>query len=89
MKLEEEARLFMQGKSNTFDKKLEELVENTRLLKNLSEVILKKAKELNVKDNLVDFKNETGYIEKLSPRQIKELIMEITPKLNRGGLMTR
>jgi hypothetical protein len=42
-----------------------------------------------VKDNLVDFKNETGYIEKLSPRQIKELIMEITPKLNRGGLMTR
>ena len=44
MKLEEEARLFMQGKSNTFDKKLEELVENTRLLKNLSEVILKKAK---------------------------------------------
>ena len=51
MKLEEEARLFMQGKSNTVDKKLEELVENTRLLKNLSEVILKKAKELNVKDN--------------------------------------
>ncbi len=50
-KLEEEARLFMQGKSNTFDKKLEELVENTRLLKNLSEVILKKAKELNAKDN--------------------------------------
>ena len=42
-----------------------------------------------VKDNLVDFKNETGYIEKLSPRQVKELIMEITPKLNRGGLMTR
>jgi|TARA_R100000149_G_C5757928_1_gene64181 uncharacterized protein YdcH (DUF465 family) len=41
----------MQGKSNTFDKKLEELVENTRLLKNLSEVILKKAKELSVKDN--------------------------------------
>tara|TARA_R100000426_G_C4789204_1_gene97850 strand:- start:556 stop:690 length:135 start_codon:yes stop_codon:yes gene_type:complete len=41
----------MQGKSNTFDKKLEELVENTRLLKNLSEVILKKAKELNAKDN--------------------------------------
>ena len=41
----------MQGKSNTFDKKLEELVENTRLLKNLSEVILKKAKELNLKDN--------------------------------------
>ena len=42
-----------------------------------------------VKDNLVDFKNETGFIEKLSPRQVKELIMEITPKLNRGGLMTR
>tara|TARA_R100000773_G_scaffold42960_1_gene40764 strand:+ start:258 stop:392 length:135 start_codon:yes stop_codon:yes gene_type:complete len=41
----------MQGKSNTFDKKLEELVENTRLLKNLSEVILKKAKELNAKNN--------------------------------------
>ena len=41
----------MQGKSNTFDKKLQELVENTRLLKNLSEVILKKAKELNAKDN--------------------------------------
>ena len=51
MNLEEEAKRFMQGKSNTFDKKLEELVENTRLLKNLSEVILKKAKELNVKDN--------------------------------------
>ena len=42
-----------------------------------------------LKDNLVDFKNETGFIEKLSPRQVKELIMEITPKLNRGGLMTR
>tara|TARA_R100001510_G_scaffold54656_1_gene57608 strand:+ start:203 stop:337 length:135 start_codon:yes stop_codon:yes gene_type:complete len=41
----------MQGKSNTFDKKLEELVENTKLLKNLSEVILKKAKELNAKNN--------------------------------------
>ena len=51
MKLEKEAQLFMKGKSNTFDKKLEELVENTRLLKNLSEVILRKAKELNAKNN--------------------------------------
>jgi|TARA_R100000455_G_C6253588_1_gene109840 hypothetical protein len=50
-KLEQEAKKFMQGKNNTFSKKLDELVENTRLLKNLSEVILRKAKELNAKNN--------------------------------------
>ena len=50
-KLEQEAKKFMQGKNNTFFKKLDELVENTRLLKNLSEVILRKAKELNAKNN--------------------------------------
>ena len=50
-RLEEEAKKFMEGKENTLDKKLEELVENTRLLKSLSEVILKKAKELNAKNN--------------------------------------
>ena len=42
-----------------------------------------------VDDNLVDFKTQTGFVEMFTPRQIKELIMEITPKLNRGGLMTR
>ena len=38
-------------KTIQFSKKLDELVENTKLLKNLSEVILRKAKELNAKNN--------------------------------------
>ena len=47
--LEQEAKKFMEGKETILSKKLDELVENTKLLKNLSEVILKKAKELNAK----------------------------------------
>jgi len=42
------------------------------------------------KGNVLDYKNKTEEkILSLSPRQYKEVIMEITPKLNRGGLMTR
>ena len=42
------------------------------------------------KGNILDYKLATEEkILSLSPRQYKEVIMEITPKLNRGGLMTR
>ena len=42
------------------------------------------------KGNVLNYKNKTEEkILSLSPRQYKEVIMEITPKLNRGGLMTR
>ena len=42
------------------------------------------------KGNILDYKLATQEkILSLSPRQYKEVIMEITPKLNRGGLMTR
>ena len=43
----------------------------------------------DVNDNLVEFKKQTDFVEMFTPRQVKELIMEMTPKLNRGGLMTR
>ena len=42
------------------------------------------------KGNILDYKLKTEEkILSLSPRQYKEVIMEITPKLNRGGLMAR
>ena len=42
------------------------------------------------KGNILDYKLATEEkILSLSPRQYKEVIMEITPKLNRGGLMAR
>jgi len=45
---------------------------------------------LETKGNILDYKLATEEkILSLSPRQYKEVIMEITPKLNRGGLMTR
>ena len=45
---------------------------------------------LETKGNILDYKLKTQEkILSLSPRQYKEAIMEITPKLNRGGLMTR
>ncbi len=45
---------------------------------------------LETKGNALDYKLKTEEkILSLSPRQYKEVIMEITPKLNRGGLMAR
>tara|TARA_B100000900_G_scaffold297537_1_gene256065 strand:+ start:5070 stop:5261 length:192 start_codon:yes stop_codon:yes gene_type:complete len=51
MKLEEEAKKFMQQKNNTASKKLEEIIENLRLINNLTEITFKKLKEFNAKNN--------------------------------------
>tara|TARA_R100001163_G_C4999886_1_gene149422 strand:+ start:716 stop:880 length:165 start_codon:yes stop_codon:yes gene_type:complete len=51
MKLEEEAKKYMEEKNKTLPKKLEEIIENVKLLHSLTEVVLKKLKELNAKNN--------------------------------------
>lgn len=50
-KLEEEAKKFMEQKNNTFLKKLEEIIENVKLIQSMSDITLKKLKNINAKDN--------------------------------------
>ena len=50
-KLEKEAKEFMEKKNNTFPKNLEEVFENIRLIQRLSEITLKKIKDINAKNN--------------------------------------
>ena len=50
-KLEEEAKKFMEQKNNTFFKKLEEIIENVKLIQSMSDITLKKLKNINAKDN--------------------------------------
>lgn len=49
-KLEEEAKKFMEQKNNTFFKKLEEIIENVKLIQSMSDITLKKLKNINAKD---------------------------------------
>jgi hypothetical protein len=49
--LEEEAKEFMKKKNNTFFKKLEEIIENVKLIQSMCEITLKKLKKINAKDN--------------------------------------
>ena len=51
MRLEKEAKEFMEKKNNTTSKKLEEIFENVKLVQGLTDIILKKLKELNAKNN--------------------------------------
>ena len=51
MRLEKEANEFMEKKNNTTSKKLEEIFENVKLVQGLTDIILKKLKELNAKNN--------------------------------------
>jgi|TARA_R100000455_G_C6246500_1_gene104098 hypothetical protein len=46
--LEREAKKFMEEKNNTFPKKLEEVLENIKLIQSLSEITLKKIKDLKL-----------------------------------------
>ena len=41
----------MEKKNNTTSKKLEEIFENVKLVQGLTDIILKKLKELNAKNN--------------------------------------
>ena len=51
MKLEEEARKYMEKHNRTFPKRLEEIIENLKRIETIAEVTLKKLKELNAKNN--------------------------------------
>ena len=44
MRLEKEAKEFMEKKNNTTSKKLEEIFENVKLVQGLTDIILKKLK---------------------------------------------
>ena len=47
-KLEEEAKKFMEQKNNTFFKKLEEIIENVKLIQSMSDITLKKLKKITL-----------------------------------------
>ena len=47
MKLEEEARKYMEKHNRTFPKRLEEIIDNLKRIETIAEVTLKKLKELN------------------------------------------
>ena len=51
MRLEKEAKEFMEKRNKTTSKKLEEIFENVKLVQGLTDIILKKLKELNAKNN--------------------------------------
>ena len=51
MKLEEEAKKFMKARKITASKKLEEILENLKLINSLAEITFKKLKEYNNKNN--------------------------------------
>tara|TARA_X000001388_G_C2120979_1_gene81423 strand:- start:115 stop:279 length:165 start_codon:yes stop_codon:yes gene_type:complete len=51
MKLEEEAKKYMEKHNKTFPKKLEEIIENLKRIEFIAEVTLRKLKELNAKNN--------------------------------------
>ena len=51
MRLEEEAKKYMEKHNKTFPKSLEEIIENLKRIETIAEVTLKKLKELNAKNN--------------------------------------
>ena len=51
MRLEEEAKKYMEKHNKTFPKRLEEIIENLKRIETIAEVTLKKLKELNAKNN--------------------------------------
>ena len=51
MRLEEEAKKYMEKHNKTFHKRLEEIIENLKRIETIAEVTLKKLKELNAKNN--------------------------------------
>ena len=51
MRLEEEAKKYMEKHNKTFPKRLEEIIENLKRIESIAEVTLKKLKELNAKNN--------------------------------------
>ena len=51
MKIEEEAKKFMKERKITASKKLEEILENLKLINSLAEITFKKLKEYNTKNN--------------------------------------
>tara|TARA_Y100000356_G_scaffold134813_1_gene145173 strand:+ start:972 stop:1136 length:165 start_codon:yes stop_codon:yes gene_type:complete len=51
MRLEEEAKKYMEKHNRTFPKRLEEIIENLKRIETIAEVTLKKLKELNAKNN--------------------------------------
>ena len=51
MRLEEEAKKYMEKHNRTFPKRLEEIIENLKRIEKIAEVTLKKLKELNAKNN--------------------------------------
>lgn len=51
MSLEKEAKDYMEKRKNTFPKKIEDIIENLKLVENLVSITLKKLKELSAKNN--------------------------------------
>ena len=51
MRLEEEAKKYMEKHNKTFPKRLEEIIENLKRIETIAEVTLKKLKEINAKNN--------------------------------------
>ena len=51
MRLEEEAKKYMEKHNKTFPKRLEEIIENLKRIETIAEVTLKKLKEFNAKNN--------------------------------------
>ena len=51
MRLEEEAKKYMEKHNKTIPKRLEEIIENLKRIETIAEVTLKKLKELNAKNN--------------------------------------
>jgi|TARA_R100001015_G_C4612686_1_gene168241 hypothetical protein len=51
MSLEDEAKKFMEGKKNSFPKRMEEIIDNLKRIEVIAEVTLRKLKELNAKNN--------------------------------------
>ena len=51
MRLEEEAKKYMEKHNKTFPKRLAEIIENLKRIETIAEVTLKKLKELNAKNN--------------------------------------
>ena len=51
MRLEEEAKKYMEKHNKTFPKRLEEIIENLKRIETIAEVTLKKLKQLNAKNN--------------------------------------
>jgi|TARA_R100000654_G_scaffold15429_1_gene32807 hypothetical protein len=51
MSLEDEAKKFMEGKKNSFPKRMEEIINNLKDIEAIAEITLKKLRELNAKNN--------------------------------------